>query len=273
MKHILSIEQELDVIELHKNKTPLKHILQKYDIKNTKTIYDIINRNGRPHLIANKRYNVNDNYFENIDNEEKSYWLGFLYADGNVRMKYNRSGELKLKLKKSDRNHIELFNKCLDSDYPIRDGIGKVIVEDREYISEYSVVTISNTKLVKDLMKLGCVSNKTFKITLPNLRKDLMRHFIRGYFDGDGYIHKLKSSTNGFVIGILGNDGFIESLQLYISNELNSQKIYVYEKGKIKKLQIMNNEDCIKIKKYFYNNSTIYLKRKKDIFDILFSNS
>ena len=62
-----------------------------------KTVSDIIKRDGNPHIIANKKYTVNENYFENIDNEEKAYWLGFLYADGYVRMKDGRSGELKLK--------------------------------------------------------------------------------------------------------------------------------------------------------------------------------
>lgn len=29
-----------------------------------------------------RKYRVNVNFFENIDTEEKAYWLGFLYADG-----------------------------------------------------------------------------------------------------------------------------------------------------------------------------------------------
>lgn len=33
------------------------------------------------------KYIQNDSYFEKIDNENKAYWLGFLYADGCVSEK------------------------------------------------------------------------------------------------------------------------------------------------------------------------------------------
>ena len=45
-----------------------------------------------------RKFNLNENFFDEM-NEKSSYWLGFLYADGYVRMKDNKSGELKIKLK------------------------------------------------------------------------------------------------------------------------------------------------------------------------------
>jgi len=115
------------------------------------TIYNILKRNGRIHKIGNKKYKVNENYFEKIDTEEKAYWLGFLYADSNVRIHKGRSGILKLKLKQSDKQHIEKFNKCLNSNYPIKDGLEILKVKNREYKCYYSVLCIYNTKIVKDL--------------------------------------------------------------------------------------------------------------------------
>jgi len=32
-----------------------------------------------------KQPNFNENYFEIIDNSHKAYWLGFIYADGNLK--------------------------------------------------------------------------------------------------------------------------------------------------------------------------------------------
>ena len=28
---------------------------------------------------------INERIFQNIENEEKAYWLGFIYADGNIK--------------------------------------------------------------------------------------------------------------------------------------------------------------------------------------------
>ena len=40
--------------------------------------------------------------------------------------------------------------------------------------------------MAQSLIKLGCVPRKSLIITLPSIPKNLMHHFIRGYFDGDG---------------------------------------------------------------------------------------
>ena len=213
--------------------------------------------------MSKKKYNVNENYFDKIDTEEKSYWLGFLYADGYVRMKDGRSGELKLKLKKSDKGHIELFRKCIGSTHKIIDGISKVVVSGRTYESECSSLSIYNTKIVKDLTKHGCMNKKTFKITFPNLREDLVRHFIRGYFDGDGSIYdNEKRASFSFVSGSIKFLQELENIMIKdnIVNKIKQQGISI---SWSKKKTILN------FYHYIYDNSTIYLKRKKEKFDYI----
>ena len=53
-------------------------------------------------------YQVNENYFESIDSDEKAYWLGFLSADGYIHEGRNT---ITLELQESDRFHIEKFKK------------------------------------------------------------------------------------------------------------------------------------------------------------------
>lgn len=60
-----------------------------------------------------RKYNFNEHFFDGL-NEQSSYWLGFLYADGYVRMKDGKSGELKIKLKDTDKSHIEKFLNDID---------------------------------------------------------------------------------------------------------------------------------------------------------------
>ena len=43
----------------------------------------------RSNKINSRKYNLNQNYFENIDSHEKAYWLGFIYVDGYIRKNEN----------------------------------------------------------------------------------------------------------------------------------------------------------------------------------------
>jgi hypothetical protein len=77
----------------------------------------------------------------------------------------------------------------------------------------------------------------------------------------------VKNRTNSFQIGILSNESFITSLQIYLKNKLNTNDIYKHKKGKSYNLHIGNTAVCLKFKEYLYDNSEIYLIRKKLIFD------
>ena len=38
--------------------------------------------------VSKKRiYTLNEDFFSEIDNEIKAYWLGFIYADGNISIR------------------------------------------------------------------------------------------------------------------------------------------------------------------------------------------
>ena len=50
----------------------------------------------------------NSDYFENIDSEDKAYWLGFLFADGSVAKDRDR---ISVALAEKDKFHIEKFAK------------------------------------------------------------------------------------------------------------------------------------------------------------------
>jgi len=56
------------------------------------------------------RCSLYEEAFDNIDTEEKAYWLGFLYADGWVSSKGNTVG-LTLALK--DIEHLKKYNNFL----------------------------------------------------------------------------------------------------------------------------------------------------------------
>lgn len=202
-----------------------------------------------------RKYQLNEKFFEEL-NEKSSYWLGFLYADGCVRMR--RSGELRLKLKDTDKSHIEKFLSDLNSNSPIKTySDGK---------SNCCFASLNSNKLVKSLFELGCLQNKTQKIRLPSLPDDLINHFIRGYFDGDGTISKVKNRPNSYVISICSNKKFIEDLYKFFNFGyiINFDNYSIWNANKINDVKFF--------REFIYKNKETFLERKFIIFDSIDDN-
>lgn len=136
-------------------------------------------------------YNYNEKFFEKIDDEHKAYWLGFLYADGYIEPIYRKDKikafRIEIGLSIKDKNHLEKFLIDIDSNAPI--SYRKQMLGEKEYLS--CRVRINNTKICKDLMRLGCTTRKSLTLEFPSeniLPSKYLKDFIRGYFDGDGCI-------------------------------------------------------------------------------------
>lgn len=193
-----------------------------------------------------RTYNLDQNYFNIIDTEDKAYWLGFIYADGNI---YKSTFTVKLNIK--DEEHLMCLKNCLKLDSDIKYVPHNNCCEIRAY----------SIKLVEGLKQHGVMSNKTFKIEMPLLREDLYNDFIRGYFDGDGCIYVGKK-YHGFSMYTASNK-FQDSLFNYFENNLNIRLNRC--KSNLSKSKI---EDLIKIYYFLYDKENLlYLKRKQEKFN------
>jgi len=220
----------------------------------------------------NRLYHFNYNYFENIDCQEKAYWLGFIYADGCVYKRGDFQGLLTIGLNDKDLNILELFKHDIEAEYPI--NFRKSKYKNKEGYSTMATLTLISDKIFNDLANYSCVPNKTFKIKeIPQIPKSLYRHFIRGYFDGDGSINKIKSkSQKQFSFSILGQKEFIEQIQEIINNELNIE-LLLYQDKRTENLYFTatsNKKYFAKIYSYLYDGATRYMERKKEIFEEFF---
>lgn len=199
-----------------------------------------------------RKYKVNKYFFDTL-NEKSSYWLGFLYADGYVRLKDGKSGELKLKLKNTDKNHIQKFLLDIESDAPIKCGIDNK--------SKFCSVSVNSTYMVKKLFTLGCVEKKTQKIRLPDIPTNFMGSFIRGYFDGDGSISKNKKRPNSFTVSMCSNKNFNEDVVKYLGYGK------IYEDTNFSVIKINKIGDIKKFRDFIYYEHQVLLGRKKEMFD------
>lgn len=224
------------------------------------TIRNLLKRKGVKTEGNKHNFPRDEFYFSNIDSKEKAYWLGFLYADGCV---HSNSNEISITLK--DRDHLEKFRKAIKSNNKIGESI------DRRFSSLPKIYhfSIKDKQLKSDLIKWGCVPNKSLSLTkIPNIPRDFVSHFIRGYFDGDGSLHWLNGTKN-FRISFVGTAPFLKDIQkeLGLSLSLGQQK-----GNQSKYFQVAGRKQVPMILDYIYKDSdeNIRLTRKyKNYLDCL----
>jgi len=245
-------------------------ILKYYEFKNIHKVAEYFNVSISPIRkvlkingidLTNRRYNVNHNFFDEIDSESKAYWLGFLFADGYIRER--KSGNsLELKLSYKDKEHIELFKDTINSNHKIIDGYNQVKYKSGISSARMLHLAIYSSKLVNSIKKKGIHSRKTFTITKPDIDKSLIPHFIRGYFDGDGsFSFNNKTHTNKTNFACASKE-----FREFLVSELSQNDLNLRWYGDIK-LYIQNKLDNLKFYNYLYKNATIYLERKKEKYE------
>lgn len=194
-----------------------------------------------------KKFNYNENRFKNIRTEADAYWLGFLFADG-----YNNviKHEVELTLQYEDVNIVNSFKSY------IGDGKIKKVMKSGFPQAQYRFVnkTISN-----NLEKHGCIMNKSFTKEFPEIQNKLIRHFIRGYFDGNGNV-TISNNTITFKI-YTASKNFAYSLKNILEEELNTN-INIHKRKNIYELSKTEKASVKKFCQYIYKYSKIKLERK-----------
>ena len=215
-------------------------------------------------------YNIpkfNINFFQKIDTEEKVYWLGFIYADGNIGIKRDMPTTIRIELKRSDKNHLEKFKTSLSSNKKIEDYSRIKIYKGKYYTSNTSLIRVESKKMAQDLIKLGCIPAKSLVLKFPNFNQvpaDLIRHFIRGYFDGDGGICK---TATGYAVYFVSTYMFLSKLSSYFRKIGTSTRNISLHKNKITgQLTYRKKRDIVYILNILYNNCNIYLDRKFELY-------
>lgn len=211
-----------------------------------------------------KRKTYNENFFEIINDEDKAYFLGLIYSDGSIinNEKIKRY-QLVIKLHIKDQHILNDFIKCINGEMELWKHGQREIVE----------VKLSGKKLINDLKNYGLHPNKTFTLEYPNIDEKLERHFLRGYFDGDGCIRLSKDKRDGSERGDLrivgGSINMLDTInkKMNILFGTNLNKLYGPKDKNFKYIGWASMDDIEKIYKGFYDDSNFYLSRKKTIFD------
>lgn len=153
----------------------IKNVLNQYNIK--------IKKRGQ-----SKNRSIKEDFFDQIDTEEKAYFLGLLFTDGNVQPDKSgkRSPQIRIQLKMSDINILQELRTILN--------IQSKIFYDKRKNKESAVLSFRNQHMAESLSKYGIIQNKTYLTKhLPEIPKQFRKDFLRGLLDGDGSIYQERS--------------------------------------------------------------------------------
>jgi hypothetical protein len=192
--------------------------------------------------------------------KEMAYYLGWIWADGNIS-----DGKLQLGCATEDEELILGFVNSVESKHKIiRKEAGK---HKKGYnIAAYTKISVYSQVMINDLIDLhGILPRKTYlNPDFPNIPKEFVPHFIRGYFDGDGSIYKTKNKIG---ISIVGTKIFMEGMCKYLmpieflrhnkNTETKNAAWYIDYNSKPEVLSFLN---------YIYCGEP-YLSRKKKLAD------
>jgi hypothetical protein len=214
-----------------------------------------------------RKHFFNENYFENIDTEEKAYWLGFIAADGCIVKTgdYN-SYRLYINLGSSDESHLHKFLKSINAyDIKIQNYISTSGFSNKNG-TKTSRVVLNSLKLCKDLSKYNICERKSYDIEMPEINDKLIPYYLRGYVDGDGsfYCHyDEKNNRYRYSFEIVGGSRtFMEQVQNYLSNNNIKTNIYTRKTNNSIRLMSSSKVEILKIIELLYSNANIYLDRK-----------
>lgn len=221
---------------------------------------------------TNRVYNLDESYFDTINTSAKAYFVGFIASDGCLYAtdKPNKSSIVKISIAVQDEKILKLFQSELRTNKPLSYHTSRGC--------SYVDIEVCSNKIVDDLVKIGLTPiRKTYGNTIPVISDDLMPHFIRGYFDGDGSIptnwannenHSFKPHADiaGFKKNMLKLIQYLENKNIY-ANFVHDKRNYNGD-DEFGSLSLSNLTSVYCFLKLIYKDcGEYYLDRKKQSAD------
>ncbi|PFC14061.1 LAGLIDADG family homing endonuclease [Bacillus cereus] len=192
-----------------------------------------------------RKYGISEDYFKTWANN-MAYILGFIAADGVIQ-KENQC----VSISQKESYILEDIKQELNTNQPLYQNKKTGVY----------MLNINSKTIKDDLMNIhGIKPCKSFNIEFPFVPEEYLHHFVRGYFDGDGYVN-YKTYTVSFVGG---SYNFMNSLHQILQNHnlradlLNQNKHYRVILSGRKSIQLFSN--------WIYKDKDIYLHRKYEVF-------
>ena len=223
--------------------------------------------------ISNRR--IRHDIFSKIETELQAYLLGFYAADGNINEKRKT---FRIHLQKQDSELVYLYKDIISPDartFTVDEH--KTTGRNGKEINAHESfgVDITSAKLCIDLVNLGIGYNKSYSdLHIPEMSDNLIRHFIRGYFDGDGCITVWLSKEKGKSDRVRGKFDICaksasilnEFIKFFATHDIKINLNYL-KRDDMYRISTSSKRELEKIYNILYKDSNFYLSRKFNKFD------
>lgn len=178
-----------------------------------------------------------------------AYVLGLWFADGCI---YGDK-MFDITLHKKDKYILKKVAEELKYEGPLYDYVDRQAVR----------INFSCKVVYEDIITLGGMERKSLTLKFPEVPKEYLPDFIRGYFDGDGSVMNLKNNRLNSVF-TCGNKQFLKSLLKILKEEAGIEGGSFDDSCSSLKF---GKRDTLRLGDYIYkNNPELFLLRKKQKF-------
>lgn len=217
---------------------------------------------------------IRHDFFKRIDSELQAYLLGYIMADGSIN---DKRATVTIHINEKDKEIFKLFKIISPNAYieKCKPTESIATIDKRTIKNDGSIrLAIASSILIEDLHKLGIVQNKTYEqLSIPKMKESLVRHFIRGYWDGDGWFTWIARKPNpknreknwriSGNFGICGKTDnlFLEIQKILQDNNINCNVNYLKRKDYYTIIGSAK-QSIINFYNFIYKDSHFYLSRK-----------
>lgn len=213
------------------------------------------------------RRNYNEDYFAEILTEEQAYWLGIIFGDGFLSPGKNTVG---VSMAEQDKGHL---CKMAISVGDTPDSIRTYAPRSNNWQVQRMVrLLFGRRRFFQSLVALGYGNRKADYSDFPPIPAHLLRHFIRGLFDADGYVaHYLSpgkyKSIARFRFSIsIANEQLAHRLCSTLAAE-TGHHFGISRDHSIWAIRATNQQALRALFTFLYANATVFLERKRSKFE------
>jgi|SRR3954463_5184659 hypothetical protein len=198
---------------------------------------------------------VRHEYFSELRVPVSAYVAGLLAADGNVLARQRR---VSLELCTRDEQLVHLTRDEIAPGFPVRRRV-------RPNGTESTILAVTSAQMCADLGRLGITPRKSLTLEWPEMKHELLRHFLLGYFDGDGFITRSRNGAYVYLRwALLGTYGFLSAAMQFIARETGVTLRSARRHGErsVHKLAI-NGADALVVDEWLHRGTELGLSRKR----------